>query len=115
MNDYRINGKRSLDKAQRSVRHLQGFFGGMRAVDITTEKVRTYISERQNEDVSNAEINRELAALKRMFNLALQQTPPEVPQRPYIPMLQEQNVRKGFFEQMSVSRSESQFLWSFDL
>lgn len=51
-------------------------------------------SERQNEDVSNAESNRELAALKRMFNLALQQTPP----KPYIPMLQECNVKKGFFE-----------------
>jgi hypothetical protein len=72
VNDYRINGKRSLDKAQRSVRHLQGFFGGMRAVDITTDKVRTYIADRQDEGVSNAEINRELAALKRMFNLALQ-------------------------------------------
>jgi hypothetical protein len=40
LNDYRINGKRSLDKADRSVRHLQRFFGGMRAVDITTDKVR---------------------------------------------------------------------------
>jgi hypothetical protein len=73
--DYRINGKRSLDKAERSVRHLQRFFAGMRAGDITTDRVRTYIGDRQNEGVSNGEINRELAALKRMFNLALQQTP----------------------------------------
>ena len=29
VNDYRINGKRSLDKAERSVRHLQRCFGGM--------------------------------------------------------------------------------------
>jgi integrase len=98
LNDYRINGKRSLDKAERSVRHWQSFFGGMQAVDITTDKPRMCISDRQDEGTSNAEVNREMAAPKRLFNLALQQTPPKVPQKPYIPMLQERNIRKGFFE-----------------
>ncbi len=32
------------------------------------------------------------------FNLALQQTPAKVNQKPYIPMLQEDNVQTGFFE-----------------
>jgi hypothetical protein len=48
LNDYRINGKRSLDKAERSVRHLEHFLGGMRAVDITTDKVRTYVRDRHD-------------------------------------------------------------------
>jgi integrase len=98
LTDYRVNGKRSLDKAQRSVRHLQGYFGGMRAVDITTNTVRAYVARRQEAGYANAEINRELAALKRMFNLALQHTPPKVAHKPYIPMLWEDNVRQGFFE-----------------
>ena len=41
--------------------------------------------------------NRELAAFKRMFRLASQQTPPLVITRPHIPHLQEYNVRQGFF------------------
>jgi integrase len=96
--DYQINGKRSQDKAQRSIKHLKGFFGGMRAIDITTYYVRRYIAKQQEVGYSNAEINRELAALKRMFNLARQQTPPKVDHVPYIPILQEDNVRSGFFE-----------------
>jgi hypothetical protein len=102
LNDYRINGKRSLDKAERSVRHWQRFFGGMQAVDITTDKPRMCISDRQDEGTSNAEVNREMAAPKRLFNLALQQTPPKVPQKPYIPMLQEHNIKRAFSSLMSV-------------
>ena len=69
----------------------------MRARDITTDKVRAYIQQRQKEEVSNAEINRELAALKRMFNLALRAE--QLLSKPYMPSLQESNVRKGFFEE----------------
>ena len=96
--DYRINQKKSLVRAERSVNHLTGFFGGMKATQITTPIIQQYIMRRIDEGAANATINRELAALKRMLNLGAKQTPPMVDRVPHIPMLRENNVRKGFFE-----------------
>ncbi|MHC4621965.1 MAG: tyrosine-type recombinase/integrase [Planctomycetota bacterium] len=45
---------------------------------------------------ANSTINRELAALKRMFHLGRRAD--KVDRIPYIPMLEEDNVREGFFE-----------------
>jgi integrase len=98
ISDYRINNKRSLDQAELSVEHLSKFFEGFKVVAITTSRIRQYIEARQKEGAANATINRELAALKRMLNLGLKQTPPRVERLPFIPMLQENNVRKGFLE-----------------
>jgi hypothetical protein len=41
LTDYRINNKDSLAKAERSVRYLKGFFGGLRATDVTTDKIKS--------------------------------------------------------------------------
>jgi integrase len=96
--DYRVNGKKTIAKAERCVKYLKVAFGGMRAVDITTTKIMDYIEKRKAAKLSNASINRELAALKRSFNLATRSTPPKVSQVPHIPTLKENNVRKGFLE-----------------
>jgi integrase len=98
LTDYRINGKDTIQKAERCVKYLKTFFDGVKAVDVSTDKIKAYIDKRINEGLSNASINRELAALKRMFRLAVKCTPPKVAMIPFIPMLRESNVRKGFFE-----------------
>src|SRR5258708_3698323 len=99
LNEYRANNRKSLVWAKRRTeQHLMPLFGGVRVVDITTDHVRAYTAKRQQQGASNGSINRELAALKRMFNLAAAMTPPKVVRVPYIPMLKECNVRKGFFE-----------------
>jgi hypothetical protein len=54
------------------------------------------VAARQKAGSSNGEVNRELAILKRMFTLARQAG--KITDRPHVPMLQEDNARRGFFE-----------------
>ena len=63
---------------------------------ITTADVNRYIKARQEAGAANASINRDLAALKRMYSLAIKAG--KLLHRPHIPMLQENNARQGFFE-----------------
>lgn len=95
--DYRANDRRSLDMAEQRVRkHLRPFFGHKRAHDITSIDIQAFIAHRKEQRASNGEIGRELAALKRMFNIALHAE--TITKKPYIPTLAESNVRQGFFE-----------------
>ncbi|MBN1548348.1 MAG: hypothetical protein JW902_16990 [Syntrophaceae bacterium] len=98
LTDYRVNEKKSIVRAERSVRHLKAAFNGMRVTNISTPLINHHIQRRQDEGAANATINKELAALKRIPNLGAKQTPPKVDHVPFIPMLKENNTRKGFFE-----------------
>jgi len=108
LQDYRLRERRSLAVTERRItKHLAPYFGGRRLATIATTDVKAFIAHRQDvgvrnrkgqrvRDVSNAEINRELTLVKRMFSIAIKDGLQL--HRPYIPLLPEHNVRTGFFE-----------------
>ena len=98
LTDYRINNRKSLDRTELSISHLAKTFEGMKATSMDTPRIKQYIQRRMDEGAANGTINLELAALKRMLIMGARQTPPKVNRVPFIPMLEENNTRKGFFE-----------------
>jgi integrase len=95
--DWKTNGRRTVCDLERRIKqHLLEFLYGKRAESISTADVRKFILLRQEQGASNAEINRELAILRRAFTLAVENG--KLFTRPHVPMLRENNTRIGFFE-----------------
>ena len=101
--DYEINGKRSLDMLRfRLDKHLRPAFGEKLAAKVNTRDVQQYTKRRLEEGASNATINRELAVVKRAYTLGIRSE--RITRKPYVPLLQEANARKGFFEREELDR-----------
>jgi integrase len=96
LEDYRIRGRRLLPDTRFHVLAVRRRLAEVPAANIDGRKLRWYVARRLDEGVANATVNRELAALRRAFNLAKQDG--RVRQVPAFPMLPEDNVRRGFFE-----------------
>ena len=97
VNDYTSNGRTSVDAVRRRLAlHLQPFFGGRRMSDDHHGRRPGLQRARLTRSANPATINRELAVLKRAFTLAVRAG--TLVSKPHIPMLEEHNVRTGFFE-----------------
>ena len=97
LTDYRVNKRKSYGDVNRRIEiGLRPWFQHRRMTQITTADVQRYVLARQEAGAANSTINRELAALKRMYSLAIKAG--KLLHRPYIAMLEENNVRQGFFE-----------------
>jgi len=98
--DYKSNNRKSLLKRTDGTEYICGlpdldeFFAKSRIADIETPRIREFIDKRRDDGAPNATINRSVALLRRMFNLAKEDG--RLRFIPHFPMLKENNVRKGF-------------------
>jgi integrase len=101
--DMKMKRCRTFDDARRRVeKHLARSFGGRELASITASEIRGYQAMRLNEGAQTGGIRREMAALKRMFRLALQDG--LIAAMPHIPMPAEGTPRRGFFEVEELER-----------
>ncbi len=95
--DYKVRGLRSTRAAAGRMLHLKKAFGGMRALDITPDRIRSYQGDRLDEEASPATINRETSHLARAFRIAVKSGLLSVVP-PFPVRLEESAPRQGFFE-----------------
>jgi integrase len=103
MNDYRENEYSSLLTNKETgveyvcgLDHLDNFFEGRKASEITVESIDRFKRDRRQAGASNGTINRSLAKLRRMFKLAAKRG--KLQYIPAIDMLPEPKGRQGFLE-----------------
>ncbi len=109
--DYDING-RDATVITRRWRHLEPTFGNDLAVAVTTSRLRAYVQSRLAEDARTdvrrrtktqpATVQRELAMLRRAFQLGLEGR--KVQRIPVFPTIEVNNTRTGFFERDEFDR-----------
>jgi len=95
--DYAVNGRRSTERLEDSLKHLRAFFAGARALTITADRLTAYVRHRLDAGAAPATIRNERNALRRAFRLAKRAG--RVAQVPEFPEIQVHNTRTGFFEE----------------
>ena len=98
--DYKNNGRRSADTLVFRLIPLREAFEKDRAVDVTATRIERYKAARLTAGRAAATVNRELAALRRTFTIALDQE--RLSTAPRIRLLAEQNAREGFADPRAI-------------
>jgi integrase len=94
--DYKRQGRKSLPRLDRAIEHLKGSFSLSRAREITTGRIERHIQGREDGGAATATIQKEMAALKRMYRLALQSD--VLSRMPHVPVPQPRNTRTNFLD-----------------
>lgn len=100
------NRSKALKDLRGRWKHLQPVFGFVVASKLITDSITRYARICKEEGAANATVNRELSVLRRALNLGRRSSPPKLREVPYIPMLREDNVRKGFVEDLNSHASQ---------
>lgn len=90
---------------------LRQYFGGLRALAVTTDSLNRFVAFCREQGLSNGTINRDLAALRRAFHLALRAG--KIQKVPCFPHLKESAPRAGFLEEADYDRlaANARHLW----
>lgn len=96
--DYIVNGYKSSRQVAYAFARFKRILGNVKARDLNTAKLKSYVAKRKGEGGAPATINNDLLFLGRAMNLAAKDG--LVPRRSpgWLPMLKVDNARKGFFE-----------------
>jgi integrase len=120
LDDYKEQGHKSLRKTKAGIEyvdclpHLDTFMEyaqegdrGLKVSNVTVKTRNEFVKQRQEVGAANGTINRSLAALRRMFTLAIDAE--ILKYAPKIKMLPESNARTGFLEMEDYNRLHAAF------
>jgi len=96
--DYTANGRRSRTTLAFRLAPLREAFGQEKAHDVTAASIKRYKDQRQAAGKAPATVNRELAALRRAFTIAVEQERLSSASVPRVKLFAEHNARQGFLE-----------------
>src|SRR5687768_15822635 len=99
---YQLQGRASGARMETAVKQLAQSFAGVRALDISEDRLAEYQIRRRGHGAAPASVKYEFSILCKGFNLALARK--LLPRSPTMPSVEVDNARQGFFEAEDLER-----------